>query len=101
MQGRRDSLVFSLGVRVEGRLTAMPAVSPVQEVEQRAEQHQEVGQDAKKMGGVLGDQEKSSDGEEGEQHEPAPSPQPVVRVRLWGGTHGLDLAPSMRSSQSA
>jgi hypothetical protein len=58
----------------------MPTVSPVQEVEQRAEQHQEVGQEAKEMGGVLGDQEKAGDGQEGEQHEPAPSPPPSGRL---------------------
>src|SRR5262249_46499864 len=60
----------------------MPAVAPVEQMEQRAEQDQEVGQEAEEMGCVLGDQEKSGDREKYPQDDPTAQPQSPARRRL-------------------
>jgi predicted ribonuclease YlaK len=56
-------------MRVMRVMVTMPVV---QEMQHWAEEHQQIGQDAKQMRGVLRDQEESADGEKGEQHRGAP-----------------------------
>src|SRR5215813_9068997 len=61
----------------------MPAVSSVEQMEQRAEQDQQIGQEAEEMGRMLGDQEKSGDREKYPQNDPTAQPQSTARWCLW------------------
>jgi len=57
-------------MRTVGFMVAMPTVvSTVEEVHQWTQKQQKIRQDAKEMGGVLGDEEKSGDGEKGKEDE--------------------------------
>jgi hypothetical protein len=47
-------------------------MSAVQEMQHRAEEHQQIWQNAEQMRGMLRDQEEPTDGEKGKQHHGAP-----------------------------
>jgi len=53
-------------------MAAVPTVFAVQEMQQRPQEYQQVRQDAKEMGCVLGDEEEPADGEKGDQYDVAP-----------------------------
>ncbi len=56
-------------------VAAMPAVH--QPVQNRAEKQQQEGQETEKMGPVLSDQEESGNGEEPDQDQACPRPEPA------------------------
>jgi len=56
-------------------VAGVPPVPMVHEqVQQRTQEQQRVRQDTENVGSVLGYEEESGDGEEGEQHHPRPRP---------------------------
>jgi hypothetical protein len=60
-------IVFPLGLRTVGFMVAMPAtVSTVEEVHQWTREQQQIRQDTKEMGRVLGHEEEPTNGKEGE-----------------------------------
>lgn len=64
-------------------MVAMPTtVSTMEEVHQWTQQQQKIWQNAKQMRGVFGDQEKTTDREEHEEHDVAARSRPVLRMLL-------------------